>query len=218
LAIIVDDLGRDLASARDLLAIDLPLTFAIIPQNEEACRVATLAHERGREVLIHMPMEPQGYPRANPGADALFLRQSEPELRRLVRSYRQRVPYAVGGNNHMGSRFTENQEKMAVVLDELRQAGMFFVDSRTSNRSVAYEVARTTGVPTIRRDIFLDNVQNEELIAREIHKMVRMAARTGAAVAICHPYPETLAALRREASYIRSQGVGVVPVSQLLVR
>lgn len=217
-AIVMDDLGRDLASARELLAIDLGVTFAIIPQNEAAPQVATLAHRNGREVMIHMPMEPQGYPRANPGTDALLLSRSNEEIRALVRGYRQRVPYAAGGNNHMGSRFTESREKMAVVLEELRRAGLFFVDSRTSNRSVAFETARELGVATARRDIFLDNVRTVSAIRGEIRRMVGMAKKSGEALAICHPYPETFAALRAEADYLRAQGISVVPASRLLVR
>lgn len=217
-AIIMDDLGRDLASARELLAIDLGVTFAIIPQNEAAPQVAALAHARGREVIIHMPMEPQGYPRTNPGADALLLGQSNEDIRELVGSFRRRVPHAVGGNNHMGSRFTESREKMTVVLEELRKAGLFFVDSRTSNHSVAFETARELGVATARRDIFLDNVRSVSAIRGEIRRMARMAAKNGEALAICHPYPETLAALRAEADYLRAQGISVVPASRLLVR
>jgi hypothetical protein len=218
MAIIMDDLGQDLHSARTLLAIDLAITFAIIPKNGQARQVATLAHQHGREVLVHIPMEPKGYPAMNPGSDALFLKLPAEDIRRRLQGYLQQVPYAVGGNNHMGSRFTQSREQMAVVIEELRKAGMFFVDSRTSGESVAYQVARQAGVPAATRDLFLDNVQNEEAIAREIRKLVKMAIKTGQAVGICHPYPQTLAALRREAEYIRSQGVEVVPVSQLLVR
>ncbi|MDX9708956.1 MAG: divergent polysaccharide deacetylase family protein [Trichloromonas sp.] len=217
-AIVMDDLGRDLTSARELLAIDLGVTFAVIPQIEAAPQVAALAHERGREVLIHMPMEPQGYPRANPGDDALLLSRSDEEIRALVRGYRQRVPCAVGGNNHMGSRFTESREKMAVVLEELRRGGLFFVDSRTSNRSVAFETARELGVATARRDIFLDNVRSVSAIRGEIRRMAGMVKKSGEALAICHPYPETFAALRAEVGYLRSQGISVVPASRLLVR
>ncbi len=217
-AIIMDDLGRDMRTARTLLDIDLAVTFAIIPQNEQAPRVAALAHQHGREVIVHIPMEPKGYPAMNPGADALFVKLSAEEIRRRFLGYLQRVPHAVGGNNHMGSQFTQRREKMAVVIEEIRKAGMFFVDSRTSGKSVAFEVARGAGVPAASRDVFLDNVQNEELIAREIRKLVRLGIKKGQAVGICHPYPQTLAALRREVEYIRSQGVEVVPVSQLLVR
>ncbi len=218
MAIIMDDLGQDMRTAKTLLDIDLAVTLAIIPQNEQAPRVAALAHKRGREVMVHIPMEPQGYPAVNPGSDALLVKQSPEEIRQRFQGYLKRVPHAVGGNNHMGSEFTQDKEKMAVVIEEIRKAGMFFVDSRTSSHSVAFEMARDAGVPATTRDVFLDNVQDEDLIAREIHKLVRMALKTGQAVGICHPHPQTLAALRREAGYIRSQGVEVVPVSQLLVR
>ncbi len=217
-AIIMDDLGQDMHSARTLLNIDLAVTFAIIPQNEKAPRVAALAHQAGREVLVHIPMEPKGYPAMNPGADALFVKLPAEEVRRRFQGYLKRVPHAVGGNNHMGSQFTQNREQMAVVIEEMRKAGLFFVDSRTSGKSVAFDVARAAGVPAAGRDVFLDNVQKEELIAQEIRKLVRLAIKKGQAVGICHPYPQTMAALRREAGYIRSQGVEVVPVSQLLVR
>ncbi|MEJ2200890.1 MAG: divergent polysaccharide deacetylase family protein, partial [Desulfuromonadaceae bacterium] len=216
LAIIMDDLGQDMTTARRVLAIDLPVTFAIIPTNERAFEVATLAHEQGREVLIHIPMEPKGYPAINPGEDALLVRLSAAEIRRRLISFRRRVPYAVGGNNHMGSAFTEDRQQMSLVMQELRDAGMFFVDSRTSSRSLAVEIARATGVPTASRDVFLDNVQQVDSIARELHRLVRLALRHGQAVGICHPYPQTLKALQREADYIRSQGVQVVFASQLV--
>ncbi|MBE0595908.1 MAG: divergent polysaccharide deacetylase family protein, partial [Desulfuromonadales bacterium] len=111
-AIVMDDLGRDLATARSLLAIDLPITFAILPGEPQATALAQLAHRHGREVLIHLPMEPQGYPAINPGDDALLTRMAAEEIRAKMAVYRQQVPHAVGGNNHMGSRFTENREGM----------------------------------------------------------------------------------------------------------
>ncbi len=217
-AIIMDDLGRDLETARALLAIDLPVTFAILPGEARAVQVATLAHRAGREVLIHIPMEPQSYPATNPGKDALLLGQTPEEIRRRFQGFVERVPYAVGGNNHMGSRFTEYREGMEVVLAAMKEAGLFFVDSRTTGHSVALAEARRAGVPAAGRDLFLDNVQDVELIAREIRKLVVVAGRQGQAVGICHPYAQTLEALRREAPYLRQQQVELVPVSMLLAR
>lgn len=217
-AIVMDDLGMDLASARALLAIDLPVTFAILPWNERAPQVAELAHRAGREVLIHLPMEPQGYPATKPGPEALLVSLNDAELRRRFAGYLARVPHAVGGNNHMGSRFTEDREKMQVVIGELQGANLFFLDSVTSGSSVAFEVARALGVPAARRDRFLDNVQDTAKIATEIRKLARLAARQGYAIGICHPYPQTLAALRQESAIFAREGVEVVPVSRLLVR
>lgn len=217
-AIVMDDLGMDLATARALLAIDLPVTFAILPWNERAPQVAELAHQAGREVLIHMPMEPQGYPATKPGPEALLISLNDGELRRRFAGYLARVPHAVGGNNHMGSRFTEDREKMQVVIGEMQGAGLFFLDSLTSGNSVAFEVAREMGVPAARRDRFLDNAQDTAKIAAELRKLARLAARQGYAVGICHPYPQTLAALRQEAATFAREGVEVVPISKLLVR
>ena len=218
MVIIMDDLGRDLASAQALLDIDLPVTFAILPGTANASRVATLAHRRGREVLIHIPMEPQNFPETNPGRDALLVKHSKAEIRKRFQDYLDRIPYAVGGNNHMGSRFTEDREKMATVMAEMKKAGLFFVDSLTTGRSVGFEEARKAGLPTVVRDVFLDNVQDVELISVEIRRLAALAARQGYAVGICHPYPETLEALRRASGFLRAQEIDMVPASQVLIR
>jgi hypothetical protein len=118
----------------------------------------------------------------------------------------------------MGSRLTEQVDSMAAVLEVLQERGLFFVDSRTSAASVAAEEARRIGMPSALRDVFLDNVREVPAIAREIRKLAGMARRRGSAVGICHPYPETLAALRQEAEVLRQQGIEVVPVSQLLTQ
>lgn len=215
LAIIMDDLGRDLGSARTLLGIDLPVTFAILPGEAQAARVARLAHQQGREVLIHIPMEPRSYPVIDPGDDALLVEQGPEELRRRFQIYLQQVPHASGANNHMGSRFTEHAEGLATVFAEMKQAGLFFVDSITSPKSVALAGARQSGLRAVGRDLFLDNVQDVERIAAEIRKLVAVAEKRGQAVGICHPYPQTMEALRREAPFLRAR-VEVVPVSHLL--
>jgi hypothetical protein len=218
LAIIIDDLGRDVETARALAGIDLELTFSVLPGTENASRVATLAHRSQREVMVHIPMEPLSYPATNPGRDALLVGMSSKEIHRRFHGFLERVPYAVGGNNHMGSRFTENREGMAAVLQVMKGEGLFFVDSRTTAHSVAYDEARRAGLPAAGRDVFLDNVQDVEAIVVEIRRLVRLAKAQGTALGICHPHPETLEALRREAEMFRREGVDVVPASRLLVR
>jgi polysaccharide deacetylase 2 family uncharacterized protein YibQ len=217
-AIIIDDLGQDLAAARDLLDIDLPLTFSIMPSTRYARQVAELAHRRGREVMLHIPMEPINYPAVNPGSDALFVGMPRETVQQKVRRFIQQVPHVVGANNHMGSRYTEVQPGMSAVLDVLRSKQLFFVDSRTSARSVAAGAARQAGVSFAARDVFLDNVRDVEAIAKEVRKLAGLARRKGQAVGICHPYPQTIAALRREAEVLRSQGVEVVPASSLVAK
>ncbi len=218
MAIIMDDLGHEMRSAKSLIDIQLPVTFAILPYAAQATSVARLAHQHGYEVMLHIPMEPRGYPAIDPGPEALLQTMEPAELQSQLRKWLDGLPYVVGGNNHMGSRLTEQRDSMAAVLEVLQERGLFFVDSRTSAASVAVTEARRIGVPVTLRDVFLDNVREVPAIAREIRKLAGVARRRGSAVGICHPYPETLAALRQEAEFLREQGIEVVPVSQLLAR
>lgn len=215
-AIIVDDLGRDLAVAERLLGIDAAITFSILPGETHAREVAERAHRRGREVLIHLPMEPEGFPAVNPGADALFVAQNAQEVRLRYNDYRQRVPYAVGGNNHMGSRYTADREGMKRILELLREDGMFFVDSRTTSSSVALTEARNLGLAVAGRDLFLDNEADVAKITSQINKLVKLAQRRGQAIGICHPHPETVKALARVVPQLRRRGIEIVAVSALL--
>ena len=142
--------------------------------------------------------------------------QSEKELIERVQSYFKKVPYASGANNHMGSRFTEFEAGMEAVLQVMHEKGMFFIDSRTTGQSVAGSVASKVGVPNAVRDVFLDNVADVDAISEQIRKLVRLAERRGKAIGICHPYPETLEALRREARYLRDGPVKVVFASKMV--
>jgi hypothetical protein len=216
IAIIVDDLGRDLHALRDLLGIDLDLTVAVMPEEPHTRKTAEMAHRAGREVLVHMPMEPESYPYNNPGPGALLLGQDIEEIKGRVAAMFRKVPHAVGGNNHMGSRFTQYPEGMRAVLEVMKDGGWFFVDSRTSPRSIAYEEARRAGVPAATRDIFLDNNQDVDAIARQLRETVKLARAGRKVIAICHPYPATVRALQQEALFLRQQDVEVVPVSRLL--
>jgi hypothetical protein len=218
IAIVVDDLGRDLEALRTLLSLDLDLTMAVMPDEPHTRQAAELAHRAGREVLVHMPMEPDSYPRNDPGPGALLLGQDPVEIRQRVSAMFEKVPHAVGGNNHMGSRFTQYPEGMRAVFEVMKDHGLFFVDSRTSPGSVAFSEARQAGVAAATRDVFLDNYQDVEAIARQLRETVKIARSRRQAIAICHPYPETLAALKWEAAFLRQADLQVVPVSHLLQR
>jgi hypothetical protein len=218
LAIVMDDLGSSIDTARALLAINVPVTFSILPGEVNTSRIATLAHQHGREVMIHIPMEPRSYPATNPGRNALFVNLSPAEIRYKFQGYLKDVPYAVGGNNHMGSRFTEYRKGMAVVIEQMKAADLFFLDSLTTGRSVAFDEARKAGVPAAVRDLFLDNTRDVNHIYRQIRKLVQLAKKNGYAIGICHPYPQTLEALRLQVAVLQGKDIEVVPVSQLLVR
>lgn len=214
-AIIMDDLGRGVHAAEVLLGIEQAVTFSILPGESHARRVAQMAHAAQREVLLHVPMEPQGYPAVNPGGDALLVRYDEQEIARRLDELFDRVPHAVGTNNHMGSRFTEDRRGMAAVMAVLRQRELFFIDSLTTGKSVGAAAALESGVPMLKRDVFLDNVADVELIAVEIQRLAATAVRHGQAIGICHPYPATLQALQRELPRLVEQGIQIVPASKL---
>ncbi len=215
-AIIMDDLGRSVYTANALISMPQQVTFAILPDEPQAFQVAELAHAAGREVMLHAPMEPQGYPAVNPGREALFVEYSDAEIRRLFDQFLGKVPHVSGTNNHMGSRFTEDARALLPVMESVKEKGLFFIDSRTTGRSLVPDVAQRVGVPTMSRDVFLDNVAEVEAISREIRRLEGQARRKGMAIGICHPYPETLEALRRELPELTERGVTVVPVSVLL--
>ncbi|HKL25066.1 MAG TPA: divergent polysaccharide deacetylase family protein [Desulfuromonadales bacterium] len=215
-AIIVDDLGRDLVTAETLIGLDQPVTFSILPGEVHAREVALMAHAAKREVLLHAPMEPQGYPDVNPGSDALFLHNTDEELTDNFSRLLEKVPEAVGSNNHMGSRFTEDRRGMNAIMTVLRDRGLFFVDSLTTPRSVGKQTAEELGVAVLQRDVFLDNDPDVEKIAKQLQRLADRAVRNGQAIGICHPYPETLLALQRELPRLAEQGVRFVTVSRLL--
>jgi hypothetical protein len=216
-AIVFDDLGGQIAPVERLLATGEALTFSVLPFLAHSQEVATLAHEAGREVLLHLPMEPQGYPQADPGEGALFTDLPVGELHQRLADDLQAVPYIDGVNNHMGSRFTEDPEAMAVVMEGLRQAGLFFLDSRTTPHSVGPAAAAEMGVPWAARDVFLDHDRAQPAVARQIERLITLAIEHGSAIAIGHPHPETLAALEEALPGLREAGVTIVPLSELVL-
>lgn len=216
LAIIMDDLGRSLGVAQQLIELDLSVTLSILPGEPLATEVAMLASRSGQEVMIHIPMEPQSYPETNPGRDALLLGQSDKEVRQRVASMIKLVPYASGANNHMGSRYTEYSDGMRSVLAVMREHGLFFIDSRTTAHSVVKREAERAGVPTSVRDVFLDNVADVEAIRVEISRLIKRAKQNGTAVGICHPYPETITALRLEQEQLQDASIELVFASRLV--
>jgi hypothetical protein len=199
LAVVIDDLGESVAYARDLAALDMAVTFSVWPHATSAVQVAELAHAAGKEVLMHQPMEPMD-PAAKPGPGALYVRMSAQELRATLADNLARVPHAAGLNNHMGSRLTRNPSAMAVVLGELKARNLMALDSLTHPDTRMAQVGARIGLPVLERDVFLDVVQDEEAILHQLEKAAHIARVAGDAVAIGHPYPETLAALRRWAA------------------
>lgn len=215
-AIIIDDLGLDLVMMKKFMELQLNVTAAVLPHLPHSRDVAELAHSYGREVLLHIPMEPRGYPAVNPGEEALTVDLSSLVVEQRLRGYLQEVPWAVGANNHMGSRFTESKEGMRSVLQLLKDHGLFFIDSRTSSESVAVTEAVEMGIANGERDLFLDNELNVAAIRYQIQRLIRIAKEDGSAIGICHPHDETYAALKMESASFAESGVKLVSASSLV--
>jgi polysaccharide deacetylase 2 family uncharacterized protein YibQ len=216
IAIVIDDMGWELPIAQDLFALDQPLSFAVLPQAPYQFEIAEAAKQYKRDLLLHLPMEPHGYPQVNPGPNALLNMMDPNQMVTLVRDALKSLPQVVGVNNHMGSSLTESPQAMRVVMRELKRHDLFFLDSRTSVDSQAYQIAREMGIPTAKRHLFLDNDVQQAHIATQLHRLAKMASQQGYAIGIGHPYPETLHALQHTLPIIHQAGVLIVPISRLV--
>lgn len=186
MAVVVDDLGwqKEMAPLYD--EIDQPLTMAILPERPYSEELYHRWKDR-HEFIIHMPMEPEGYPRDDPGRSALMTSMSGEEIRRQLEEVLRRYPKVRGLNNHMGSKFTSTPSSMRSVMSVLDSRGMYYLDSRTSAESVAFSVGRKAGVPVLTNDVFLDHVNRDyQSVRRQFEKLIEIAREEGRAIGIGH--------------------------------
>jgi len=214
LAIVIDDLGASESALRQLLALNYPVTCAFWPHGAYTRSGAGAAHAKGREVLVHQPMEPLGYPRVRPGPNVLLSGMSDSQIRRILDASIAAVPHAVGLNNHMGSRFSQQTDGVSTVLRVLKERGLFMLDSLTHKNSVITDQSRRMGIEHYSRNVFLDASPSREKILEELRRAERIALFTGQAVAIGHPLPETLAALK-DWQRLRNRDVRIVKLREL---
>lgn len=215
IAIVIDDLGYDRPIAQEFIDFQAPLTLSFLPQAPHAKEMALLAREKGKETLLHLPMEPLDYPGTNPGPGALLLSMSSNEILQIINNDFNNFPFVRGANNHMGSRFTENREKMAVVLESLKKRDLFFLDSLTTAHSVVPSLAEDLGVKYLQRNIFLDNEVAEEPIRQQLEKLIQVAQARGFAVGCGHPYPVLLQVFREQFPDLKNK-VEIVSLSKLV--
>ena len=216
IAIIVDDIGYDMVPLKKLLKIDAPITFSVLPHCIHSIDAAERLHRAGREILLHLPMEPYDFPDKDPGAGALFSWMNEEEIRRQIREDIEAVPYVSGVNNHMGSRFMENKEKLNIVFNQISEDGLFFVDSLTTRHSKGKELAEKIGLRFTSRDIFIDNNQDFTIILQNFMNPLKKRNRWRTLIIIGHPYPSTISALKEAVPKIKAEGIDIVPVSDLI--
>lgn len=215
-ALVIDDLGTTVDELRPLLGLGVPVSYSVLPYQEQTPEVVAELRKRGEEILLHMPMEPKNG--ENPGPGALLGGMSDAEIEDKTVAALRAVPGAVGVNNHMGSKLSEAEGPMRAVLRILAGRGLFFLDSRTSAETVGYKVARELGIPAAERQVFLDGDPTPQAIEAQFQRLLDLARTHGSAIAIGHPHPETLAALERVVPKAKAEGYEFVPVSYLLNR
>ncbi len=214
-AIVIDDLGYQKQLALDFIDFEAPLTLSFLPQAPFAKEMVQQAFQKGKETLLHLPMEPNAFPQNNPGPKALLTSMTDEEIRKILEEDLEAFPQVVGVNNHMGSRFTEDRDKMTLVLRTIKERKLFFFDSRTTPHSVIIPLASQVGVKAIERDIFLDNSIEEDAIRGQLELLIRLAQERGFAVASGHPHPQTLRAIKKKFPELKDK-VRLVPLSKLL--
>ena len=215
IAIIVDDLGDTLEAGKAVVDLPYPITYSFLPHTPHAYPLAQRASSQGKEIMLHQPMQPIGHASMGPGG--LYMGMSEQDFKETIYSNFGSLPTFAGVNNHMGSMLTRYNEPMTWLMEAMtRQGDLYFVDSYTTLSSVAHETARSSRLSSITRDVFLDHDKNFSDMEFHFQRLIKIAQRTGSALAIIHPHPQSIAFLKNRLSDLAEQGVSLVPVSQLI--
>lgn len=217
IAIIIDDIGYNLEAGKRVINSSLPITCSILPARPHSIKLARLAHQQGKEVMLHLPMQASKSERLGHGG--LTLGMSKREFTRTIDISIDAIPHAQGINNHMGSLLTSTPEHMEWLMQTIanRDEHLFFVDSKTTAKTVAGEAAQSYHIPSVKRDVFLDSVANDKAFVRgQIKQLIKIAKQQGYALAIGHPHHATLSVLEQELSNLSAQDVQLVSVSELI--
>ncbi len=217
IAIVIDDAGLD--QPRTARTVDLPgpITIAYLPYARDLQPQVNAARKAGHEVMLHMPMEPSSKS-VDPGPHALLADYDRQTIINEMNWMLDRFDGYVGVNNHMGSKFTSDPERMKIVMEVMKSRGLMFLDSRTSAKSVGYSTANAFGVPAITRDIFIDDADDAAKIADMLARTETVARKQGFAIAIGHPRDLTIGALQKWIPEILAKGFVLVPITDVLRR
>jgi len=215
IALIIDDLGNWRSAGMRTVLLPGPVACAVLPHTPYATLIAERAYIAGKEVMLHLPLAPIRHEAV--AAGTIYIDTTRTQLARIFAVNINSIPHVVGVNNHMGSLLTQHPGHMAWLMTEMHErGGLFFVDSFTSEASVALKIATEQGIPATRRDVFLDNVPTEAAIDREFRHLKELARRNGIAIGIGHPYPATLAYLERTLPELTSEGILLISVADAI--
>lgn len=216
LAIIIDDVGYNATAGQQLVELNHAVTLAVLPFTPHGKKLANSGARYGKEIMLHAPMSATRPDYAD--KHMLTGNMSNDQLQALLKLMLAEVPHARGINNHMGSQLTRETGAMHALMHVLADRQLYFIDSRTTDKTVALDTARENGLPAMKRDVFLDNRREKTAITRQVQQAIQLAQRQGYAVAIGHPYPETIAVLKQLDALLADTGVTVVPASQLIAQ
>ena len=216
ISIVIDDLGVVKSRTFDIIKLDASLTLSFLPYAPDLKNMTRYAREQGHELMLHLPMEPKGD--KDPGPHAMLTGVSDEKILAELSFNLAQFDGYVGLNNHMGSAFTENRRGLDLILKEVGKRGLLVLDSRTSKKSLFAGMAADRNIPNVTRDFFLDNEQDVDYILGQLKKLEKMALRRGSAIAIGHPYDETIAALSIWLPSLKEKGIVAVPLSALVKR
>ena len=216
ISIIIDDLGNNVQQGRRAVRLRGPVACAILPHTPFAAALAQEAYENRKEIILHLPMQ-SADAAEQPGPGALYLNMGFAEIATMLESDLRTVPHAVGVSNHMGSLLTQQPKPMRWLMQALaHRGGLFFVDSRTTAATVAATTATEFGVPNLERNVFLDDDKSIDAIAQQFARLITLAQERGGALAVGHPYPETLTFLESRLPELQGGAVLLVAPSVLL--
>lgn len=214
-AIIIDDLGYDKKIAEKFLELDAVLTFSVLPYSPFQKKIARRALDKGLEVMLHLPMEPLEYPAVDPGPGTLLASMSPDELILQLEKNLDTLPAIKGVNNHMGSKLTAESTQLYQIFSVLKKRGLFFIDSRTTAKTVCKPSAKLFKIPFAQRDVFLDHRQDPEFIRMQIRDLIEIAKRHGVAIGIAHPHMSSYSILKEMLPDLQ-QKVHLVPASEIV--
>jgi uncharacterized protein len=215
IALIIDDIGFSRQRLEMFLELETVMTFAVLPRLPLSLALAEKIHSLGHEIMLHQPMEPADSS-VDPGPGAVYVGDDQEKIDRVLEENISELPFVAGINNHMGSRFTECRREMTDVIQTIKNRGLFFVDSLTSNHSTGYQTAKNLNVGAARRNVFLDNCTDVSAILSQLYKLESRALRTGYAIGIGHPFPETAEAIALFKKRLVNSNIQMVKITSLI--
>lgn len=214
ITIVIDDLGYNRQGMTASLNLPTQVTLAILPNTPFSKATAKASVEQGRTIILHTPMENTRQLELGPGG--LYTHMQEKEFKQVLTESINSVPGITGINNHMGSLLTQSKQNMRWVMETIKPKQLFFIDSVTSGKSVAYQQAKDMQITTVKRNVFLDNLQNEAAIHKQFERLIRIAKKEGRALAIGHPYPSTMAYLQKRLPKLVEEGIELISINDYM--